>query len=347
MTATSPSPSTSASPPRLDVREYADSDEAAVLGLLDASLAGGPTGKRSADFFRWKHHANPFGRSPALVAVDPDTGAVVGLRTWLRWRFGWHDIDVSAVRAVDTATHPDFQGRGIFRLLTTSSLEVLAADTDLVFNTPNEKSRPGYLKMGWSDVAKTPLALAPRRPDRMLAHRGDLGSGGARVEVPPCPLQAAADVLEDSRLDALAAHAAAATDRMHTKRSGAFLRWRYSAPGLAYHVAVVESGGDLAALAFCRSRYRGALRELILTDVVARDGDRRAASAAIRQVRRAAGDYAVAAAGPAPGQVRRRPGWLRAPVGGPILTTRPLRTLSFDPTDVGTWALAMGDLEVF
>ena len=36
--------------------------------------------------FAWKHDENPFGQSPARVAED-DSGTLVGLRTFLRWRF--------------------------------------------------------------------------------------------------------------------------------------------------------------------------------------------------------------------------------------------------------------------
>ncbi len=61
---------------------------------------------------------------------------------------------VRAVRAVDTATHPDHQGRGIFSTLTPTRSRRCGSRADLVFNTPNEKSLPGYLKMGWQIVGQ-------------------------------------------------------------------------------------------------------------------------------------------------------------------------------------------------
>jgi GNAT superfamily N-acetyltransferase len=101
---------------QLDVRPYEDADEPRVLELLSASLGAGPSGDRSAAFFRWKHLENPFGRSVLLVA-EAD-GGIVGLRAFLRWRLRAGHRELSAVRAVDTATHPEFQGRGIFSRLT-------------------------------------------------------------------------------------------------------------------------------------------------------------------------------------------------------------------------------------
>src|SRR5262249_43359766 len=119
-------------------------------------------------YFAWKHRENSFGASPSWVAVE--AGRIVGFRTFLRWEFVDRQGNrARAVRAVDTATHPDAQGRGIFRRLTLHALDDLARDdVDFVFNTPNDKSRPGYLRMGWVDVGRVGTSVRV------------LGVGGAR-----------------------------------------------------------------------------------------------------------------------------------------------------------------------
>src|SRR5262249_47629907 len=103
---------------------------------------------------------NPFGRSPMWVACD---GArVVALRTFLRWEFVVDNEPVRAVRAVDTATDPDYQSRGIFTRLTRSALDELRDDgVEMVFNTPNSQSLPGSLKMGWLVVGHLPVSIMP------------------------------------------------------------------------------------------------------------------------------------------------------------------------------------------
>ena len=56
-----------------------------------------------------------------------------------------------AVRAVDTITAPEARGRGVFTRFTLAILSnEITRDDDVsfVFNTPNDQSRPGYLKMG-------------------------------------------------------------------------------------------------------------------------------------------------------------------------------------------------------
>ncbi|MFD9597624.1 GNAT family N-acetyltransferase [Kitasatospora sp. NPDC059973] len=152
-------------PAELTFRPLAEDDLPAVLDLLTASLAGGPTGTRTADFFGWKHRLGPFGASPGLVAETPQ-GRLAGVRLFLRWQ--WHEGStgrtVTAVRPVDTATHPDFQGRGVFRRLTLDLLGQVAGEAELVFNTPNGNSLPGYRKMGWQELGRVPVALRPVRP---------------------------------------------------------------------------------------------------------------------------------------------------------------------------------------
>ena len=153
----------------LDVRRATDDDLAAVLDLLQASLGWVPD-DAYARFFTWKHHESPFGRSPAWVAIDPAAGdRLVGFRTFSRWQFARGDATLAAVRAVDTATHPDYQGRGIVSLLTRQALDELRAEgVAFVFNTPNDRSRPGYFKMGWQLVERLPVTATPRSPLSLL-----------------------------------------------------------------------------------------------------------------------------------------------------------------------------------
>jgi len=80
----------------------------------------------------------------------------------MQWRWQLQDEVWVAYRAVDTATHPNYQGRGIFKTLTLKALDYIQEIGDcFVFNTPNDQSRPGYLKMGWKEVGKINVAIIP------------------------------------------------------------------------------------------------------------------------------------------------------------------------------------------
>ncbi|MFB9364996.1 GNAT family N-acetyltransferase [Kitasatospora sp. NPDC001664] len=338
----------------LSYRPLDGADTPAVLELLTASLAGGPTGTRSADFFAWKHHRNPFGASPGLVAVTPG-GRIVGVRLFLRWEWRAVDRVVRAVRPVDTATHPDFQGRGIFRRLTTELLEQVSSEAELVFNTPNGNSLPGYLKMGWQDLGQVPVSLRIARPLSFArGARAALARKAAATGPVVCPLPTAADWFGSGAPDGLAellrerAGADASDGRLAVARTEPYLRWRYGdAPGLDYRVMTCHRGGELAGVAFGRPRRRGPLVEFTLADVIVRPGDRRAAAELLRAAARSGGDHVAThlAAGTEAAAAAPRSGYLRAPRTGMRLAAR--TPAGAVPPELGAWRFNLGDLEVF
>lgn len=335
------------------VRPMSPVDEPSVLALLQDSLAGGPTGERSSAFFRWKHERSPFGPSPSLVAEC--NGAVVGLRTFMRWEFGVGDDTVRAVRAVDTATDEAHRGRGIFRMLTLAAVDDLADKVDMIFNTPNASSLPGYLKMGWENVGDVPIRVRPLRPVTFL--RGIRSAGdvtpASQQDRDHCPLPPVGLVFDqldglDGLLDEVMA-GDADTGALHTRRTRDYLRWRYAdAPGLDYRALPLLSRGALRGLAIGRPRRRGGLRELTLSELLVRPGDTDAARRILGRLRRSGCDHIAAhfSPGSAGAKIARRAGYLRAPMGM-TLTTRVLGDPPVDPRSLRNWRLSVGDLEVF
>ncbi len=333
----------------LTVRAYADRDEPAVLELLTASLGGGPAGVRPAEFFRWKHVDNPFGRSFMLVAEE--SGRIVGFRSFLRWAFEARDGRVRAVRAVDTATHPDSQGRGIFTQLTLAALEELRADTDLIFNTPNEKSLPGYLKMGWKEVGRVPVSVRVRRPVRFVRGIRSVGSGADGVPTIPVSAERASVALEDAEgVEALLRGVTPST-RLRTPRDLTFLRWRYgAAPLLDYRVVRSTRDGRLTGLAVFRARMRGVLREASIADVLTAPGDVRTAAQLLRGVGKAGRfDHVTCSFHPGtdPANAARRAAFVRARRGVLVVSNSLEGRSPLDPTERESWQFTLGDLEVF
>jgi GNAT superfamily N-acetyltransferase len=315
----------------LDVRQAADEDLPQILELLQSSLGWVPD-DQYASFFRWKHHANPFGRSPAWVAVDEDR--IVGLRVWLRWRFVERERRWDAVRAVDTATHPDHQGRGIFRRLTMQSLEVLRKqDVAFVFNTPNQNSRPGYLKMGWHQVGTLPVAVrfgSPGAVLRAVKARVPADKWSLPSEAGSPALDALADGDElAALLDALPA------DRIRTDLDPDVLRWRYGFAPLHYRAVRTQAG-----IALFRLRRRGPATECVIGHILAHD--RAAARRLVREVARVANADQVLQL---TDRLNVTSGFIPLPGAGPTLTWREVNETSM-PT-LPRWALTMGDIELF
>lgn len=310
------------------IRAAVDADRPAIMALCRSTLGWGDD-QRFDRLFEWKHETNAFGRSYCWVAVDSDQ--VVGLRLFMRWEFLHDGRPVSAVRAVDTATHPDHQGRGIFTALTMHGLhEVASQGVEFVFNTPNDKSRPGYLKMGWSEVGRLSASVrfsGPRGVAAALRSRvpADLWSVSTSAGI---PFVRWIDANDEVRFDN-------ADSSLRTNWDGPRLRWRYSQPDLDYRV--FEHRGT--ALIF-RLRRRGAATELVACEALGDRTPRSVDRAIARGVRASGASYGLRLGSPA---------WRRCvvplPGGGPMLTWRAVGSQPKPEAD--RWHLSMGDVELF
>ncbi len=330
-------------PSDLRLRKAEPDDRPAIIELCRRSL-GWKADDPNEAFFAWKHDENPFGQSPAWVAED-DTGTLVGLRTFLRWRFRRPDgTTLSAVRAVDTATHPDWQGRGIFSRLTLSALDDLREEgVDCVFNTPNDKSRPGYLKMGWQQVGKVPVSVrltGPRSLAKLAGARtaAEKWSEECSVGRPAAEVFAAHDAVE-ALLTRIGTRSHIATDR-----TPEFLHWRYRFDPLRYRAISLGTGVEDGLVVF-RARRRGTAVEATICDVLTPAGT--SPRRAWKALKGAGVDYLLKGStsqGRLP-LADARQGFVPVPALGPILTWRPVATPMVPAMD--QLALSLGDIELF
>lgn len=331
----------------IEVRPAHPGDRPEILDLVRVGLGEGGIPRTEA-YWQWKHEQNPFGPSPMLVAESG--GKLVGLRAFLRWQWRRRDARIEAVRAVDTVTHPDWRGRGIFTKLTRSLLTRVAEEgVSFVFNTPNEKSRPGYLKMGWSDLGRVSLWLRLQRPLRVLKAFARPGEEEP-FELPG--LRTVEELLRNPRIPSNLSPRSRNDDRLETCLSVDYLRWRYQdIPGFRYTAAWdLDSSGGAAAV--FRTRTHRGLRELRLCQLLIEEseGDGRRAAALIREVLQGLKVDYVAAVAPFEGTVARallRAGFIPAPRIGPILTVRPLNGENPGILQKSSWRLSIGDLELF
>jgi GNAT superfamily N-acetyltransferase len=320
------------------IRPVEPDDHDAVMDLLRAALSW-DEGDRYERFFDWKHRRNAFGASPAWVAVDGDR--ILGYRTWMRWGFVAPDGEHhSAVRAVDTATHPDARGQGIFRALTEHAVDAARDEgVSFVFNTPNDQSRPGYLKMGWQQVGR------PRIAARFAGVTGALRTVRARVPADkwsiPCTTgEDAAAYLQTADLEGALA-ASMAPEGWRTAMTPEVLRWRYGqAPAELYYRALTISDDPVDGFVLFRVRQRGTAKECVIGTLLA--PDQRARSALRRALARSVdADYVLEMTS----DRTLAGGFVALPDQGPILTWRALTATEMPPID--SWALSMGDVELF
>jgi GNAT superfamily N-acetyltransferase len=337
----------------LVVRPGTPDDTGRILDLVKQSLGEGLIPRESA-YWMWKHHANPFGTSPSLLAESE--GRLVGLRVFMRWTWQVGGASVAAVRAVDTATHTDWRGKGIFSRLTLKLLDQMKAEgVSFVFNTPNSQSRPGYLKMGWVSMGQTSFWVRPLRPVELIrarmSKRASVASPSAAPAEQGSPVRSLMEQPDLARfLEALPVP----PDRFATPRSSDYLRWRYSAvPGFEYRASWRFDGDHGAAVIF-RTKRQSPIRELRFCEVLVGDSarSRRLGRQLLRSIARGSDAHvatAMTVTGTAPHNVLIGAGFLPAPRMGPVMTVRPLNAVTGgrDPLQRSSWHLSAGDLELF
>lgn len=208
------------------IRKPISADINNIIELIQLSL-GETKIKKSQENWNYKHVDNPFGVSPVLLAEE--NNKLVGVRAFMCWTWQIKEDSFISYRAVDTSTHPDFQGRGIFNKLTLSALDLIGEEGScFVFNTPNDKSRPGYLKMGWKAIGKIKVSIVPTffYLFLMIFFKKD------SKEIGKTDLQKLCD--EHNQL-------LKAKNKYFTPKSIAYLKWRYENNPLQDYIIVSNS----------------------------------------------------------------------------------------------------------
>ncbi len=211
----------------MQIVEMKESNKKEVIALLKESL-GETSAEKTIDYWNWKHEQNPFGKSKVLLATEEDQ--IIGVRAFMKWQWQKEAKIIHAVRAVDTATLPCHQGKGVFKKLTLEAVQQCTKEGDaFVFNTPNTTSKQGYLKMGWSEAGRLPVyfgvgSLFPRLYSEKMVNEL-LSKFSSQEQVQKLP----ADWM------------VASTNKFwHTAINAAYLKWRYVHCPVVKYGAIIE-----------------------------------------------------------------------------------------------------------
>jgi GNAT superfamily N-acetyltransferase len=320
----------------MNITQAHHNDLPQIIDLLKLSIGEVLTPKTEA-YFAWKHFKNPFGESKVLLAKEEDK--IIGLRAFMHWRWLSAEGTVSAVRAVDTATDPAHQGKGIFRKLTMQAVDECRQEgVDMVFNSPNPISMQGYLKMGWSQAGRLPVFIGP-------------GSLLPRIHadkaIEQCYLDYPVDKAIQPIKETLSLH-------MHkgdyyTPIDYAYLDWRYNQCPVAKYGALIEPGefGFIFRLKkmnrFIELRICEAWTETGYT------GTKPAMKAFRKLVRHIRPALVSAASSPLflTGK-KQLPGFYGPFKKGPVITTRPLAMTDLSQFNQFVhWQPSLGSMELF
>lgn len=111
------------------------------------------TKKFTTDFIKWQYTENPNGNVIGFDAYDGDV--LVGHYVTIPVVYKINDKSTKGLLSLNTATHPNHQGRGLFTQLAEKTFQ-LAKDLgyEFVIGVANQNSTPGFLKkLGFYKIA--------------------------------------------------------------------------------------------------------------------------------------------------------------------------------------------------
>ncbi len=312
----------------MQIREATERDIPEILEVLKASL-GETSSKKTEAVWRYKHVENPYGKSLVLVATEKDK--LIGVRALMRWKWQLGNQVFSALRAVDTATHPDHQGKGVFKKLTLKALELVKEQgDDFIFNTPNTQSLPGYLKMGWKEVDKLKILVKPVNPLNWLNNKtvnsytvNNTCAEGQLVKL----------ILGYNKLKS-------EENKCYTLKSPEYLLWRYENNPLQKY----EVKGDQDFYLAGYIKEHGYFKELRITEHIYNNGPGfQKINKAVKEFSKKFGAHLITSTG------------LNSGIGfsgnyGPVLTLRDVNldsNLKQELLKLNNWSYTLGDLELF
>mgnify|MGYP000865088222 CR=1 FL=1 len=250
-----------------------DNDTTAIVELLKICL--GDNDNRTNEYWEWKHNNNPFGKSFVMLAFDKDL--LIGVRSFMRWEWSKKSYIYKCVRCVDTVVHPNYRRRGLFSIMTLKGLEIMKNEgVDFVFNTPNSKSLPGNLKMGWKEYGNTGLKVRINNLVKSLYYRVAKSEFSADLIneehiLNNLSTNYLADFISQSIQD---------ESVLRKRISSDYLIWRYlDVPTHKYGVFIDSQDRFLI---FFRLNKRGKMRELRICDIIMKSVDEKAIKKAIK-----------------------------------------------------------------
>jgi GNAT superfamily N-acetyltransferase len=315
----------------LIIRPYRPEDAAAVRSVMTASYG---TAATPAPIFNWWHFGCPVAASGFQVAEVG--GRVVGVQPMEFFPYELSNRRLTGAMLTGVVVHPEYRRRGLFsRLVAACEREAWRRGADFVTTMPNERSRPGFSKLGYREPGRRQLLLRPldlsklaRRaiswaiPARMFCSAGR-AFGGLRA-LPATRAHTELELLAHAPVDLDQVNAA---DRelfpgLRLTRSRTWWDWRYAASPRNYQtLRSREAQGATAGLVTTTVEQRGGLGTGYIVDWLVRDASRIPVllAGALRQLR-ATGAALAACVVSSEAQVRalRAAGFWRVPHWAPL-----------------------------
>lgn len=104
---------------------------------------------KNKEWFIWKFERSPYGN--AVLACAFDDNKVVGCVAFGMGKITYNYKEYISALSYETFVHPDYQNKGLFKKLIYAAEEELKnKKVSFLYNYPNSKSLPGFLKLNWN-----------------------------------------------------------------------------------------------------------------------------------------------------------------------------------------------------
>ena len=239
------------------VRYYRESDDEALISLLQESYGGWPTVDVTVapiEHLRWKLNSHAI--APRYHMVAEIDSRIVGVRQFWAQPVKVRDRVLMLRQAVDGCVQPAYQGRGIAAQLRAFGAEEFRRAFDL--HIGGQSGHPAMIKL-WLRESQQPLGNEIEAWERSLR----------RVTAPPERPAVQWTVSQvsrfDGRIDRFWEDASRAFDFL-VVRSKDYLNWRYADPRAgAFTIKLAEEGERVLGYAVLRVlRGKGYLADLLV-----------------------------------------------------------------------------------
>lgn len=208
---------------------------------------------RPMSYDRWRYFDMPDGPAPLTVAFDGEK--IIGSHALFPVRMRLGSEVALASQLMDTQTHPDYRGQGVFVATALACYEIAARrGYEFIYALPNPLSYPGFVKhMNWNCPGGIGHWVRPVRPSRHPRMPGALGpiadavaglwpkGGGRGLDV------AVAPPTEEERAGLLADWCPGIR-LCRVERTPQWYAWRYAeSAAMGYEWIVARRAGKIAA----------------------------------------------------------------------------------------------------
>jgi GNAT superfamily N-acetyltransferase len=107
----------------------------------------------SSDWWNWKFKSNPAGfwGEEGDMWVAESNGRLIGYYAIMPERLKFGSETITVAQSVDTATHPDFRGMGVFPTLAKKVYTESRNRYRFIYGYPSEMAFKGFSRLGWKD----------------------------------------------------------------------------------------------------------------------------------------------------------------------------------------------------